>query len=218
MSDKKEQVKPLAPASHRLHIHDHSDAFSVDLASHLCRRRQRCIKLCGCCAAVLLITVTVVLVLMFTVFHVRVPVLKMNAVNVKGVGELNGVGPGRNLTFDFDVSVKNPNAASFKFGNTTTYVYYDGSLIGEATGPPGETRARKRREMDVSVGVMVDEIMRVGRLKSDLEAGMLGIRSLTTISGKVKITREIKRNFVVKLNCTMNVSIRRQEIQDLSCD
>lgn len=217
MSDSKEQVKPLAPASHRLHIDDHSDAFSVDLASHLCLRRQRCIKLCGCSAAVLLITVTVILVLMFTVFHVRVPVLKMNAANVKGVGELNSVGPGRNLTFDFDVSMKNPNAASFKFSNTTTYVYYDGSLIGEATGRAGQVRARKRIEMDVSVGVMVDEIMKVGRLKSDLEAGMLRISSLTTISGKVKITREIKRSFVVKLNCTMNVSIRWQGIQDLSC-
>ncbi|KAH6768999.1 hypothetical protein C2S51_014335 [Perilla frutescens var. frutescens] len=223
MSEKREQVKPLAPAAHRLDIYDNqSDPFSVELASHLhFHRRQRCIKLCGCSAAVLLIAVTVVLVLMFTVFHVKVPSLTMNAVTIKGVGELNSsgtsVGPGRNVTFGFEVSVKNPNVASFKFSNTTTSLYYDGSRVGENTGQPGEARARKRLRVEVNVGVMVDRLREVGRLKSDLEAGFLSISSYTTISGKVKITGAIKRSLIVKLTCTMNVSVRSQEIQDLDC-
>ncbi|XP_057811724.1 uncharacterized protein LOC131025961 [Salvia miltiorrhiza] len=223
MSDKKEQVKPLAPAAHRVDIddYDRSDAFSVELASHLCHSRQKCIKLCGCCAAILLIAVTVVLVLMFTVFHVKDPSLKMNSVAVHGVGELDrrtGSGPGRNLTFDFEVEVKNPNVASFKFGNTTTFLYYGGSLVGEATGQAGEARARKRVRMDVSVGVMVDKIMGVERLGNDLSVGILSISSYTRISGKVKITQAIKKSVVVvKLNCTMNLIVRTQGIQDLKC-
>ncbi|KAL1569130.1 hypothetical protein AAHA92_00642 [Salvia divinorum] len=223
MSDKKEQVKPLAPAAHRVDIddYDRSNAFPDELGPQLCHRRQRCIKLCGCSAAILLIALTVVLVLMFTVLHVKDPSLKMNSVTVEGVTELDGTSgfrSGRNLTFNFGLELKNPNVASYWFGNTATFLYYDGSPVGEAVGPSGEARARKRLRVDVRVGVLVDKIMEVERLKGDLSVGILSISSYMKISGKVKITQAIKKNLVIaKLNCTMNLIVRTQGIQDLNC-
>lgn len=223
MSEKKEQVKPLAPAAHRVDIddYDRSNAFPDELGPQLCRRRQRCIKLCGCSAAILLIALTVVLVLMFTVLHVKIPSLKMNSATVEGANELSatsGSGPGRNLTFGFGLEVKNPNVASYRFGNVATFLYYGGSLVGVAEGPAGEARARKRVRVDVRVVVMVDKIVEVERLKGDLSVGILSISSYMKVSGKVKITQVIKKNLVVaKLNCTMNLIVRTQGIQDLDC-
>ncbi|KAG6399364.1 hypothetical protein SASPL_140842 [Salvia splendens] len=223
MSEKKEQVKPLAPAAHRVDIddYDRSNAFPDELGPLLCRRRQRFIKLCGCSSAILLIAFTVVLVLMFTVLHVKIPSLKVNPVTVEGVAELNGTlgfGPGRNLTFGFGLEVKNPNVAPYRFGNVATFLYYGGSLVGQAEGPAGEARARKRVRVDVRVVVMVDKIREVERLKGDLSVGILSISSYMKVSGKVKITQAIKKNLVIaKLNCTMNLIVRTQGIQDLNC-
>lgn len=216
MADRKEQAKPLALAVHQFDVNEH-DAFPVDFMS---RRRQKCIKFCGCSAAVLLILVVIILILMLTIFHVKDPVLKLNSVKIDGLNLLsskNNFLQGLNLTVVADVSVKNPNVASFKFDNTTTNVYYNGSLVGEVRTPAGQAKARRTLRMNVTVDVMVDKIVEVERFKSDLIAGILPLSTYTRISGKVKITDVIKRSIVVKMNCTMNVNVSSQAIQDRNC-
>ncbi|KAI3453766.1 hypothetical protein Pfo_010429 [Paulownia fortunei] len=213
MSEKKEQAKPLAPAAHRIDVEE-TDAFSVEfMAGH----HRKCIKCCGCSVAILLIIAMVILVLMFTVFRVKDPILKLNSVNIQGLDRSMDFGPGLNLTVEADVSIKNPNVASFKFSNTTTNVYYDGSIIGETKTPSGEAKARRTLRMNLSIKLRMDKILKVGRLRSDLGKGLLPISSYTRISGKVKITHVIKRSVVVKMNCTMNVNISSHGIQDQNC-
>ncbi|KAL8543560.1 hypothetical protein ACS0TY_004208 [Phlomoides rotata] len=215
MAEKKEQVKPLAPTSHRIDINKHDD-FPVEFTS---RRRRKCIKCCGCSVAVSLILVVTVLILMLTVLHVKDPLLKLNAVNIDGVDSLSGDPSGRNLTLVADVSLKNPNAASFKFENTTTYVYYGDSLVGEGRTPAGRVGARRSIRVSVLVDVMVDKIVEVESFKSDLSKGVLGISTNTRMSGKVKITGVSKKSVVVEMNCTMNVNVNvnRQVIEDRKC-
>ncbi|KAI3468675.1 hypothetical protein Pfo_025338 [Paulownia fortunei] len=216
MAEKKEQVKPLAPAAHPIDIDEHH-AFPVEFTT---RPYQKCIKCCGCSAAILLILVMIVLTLMLTVFRVKDPFMTMNSVKIDGLDIFNSstISPqGLNLTVVADVSIKNPNVASFKFDSTTTNVYYNGSVVGEVRTPSGQARARRTLRMNVSVDVMVDEILEVARFKSDLVAGILPLSTYTRISGKVKITDVIRRSVVVKMNCTMNVNISSQAIQDRNC-
>ncbi|KAK6117039.1 hypothetical protein DH2020_049215 [Rehmannia glutinosa] len=171
MSDKKEQVKPLAPAAHRLDIEDQTDAFPPEyMAAH----HRRCIKCGGCIFAILLIIVMVLLVLMFTVFRVKDPILKINYVNTQDLDNRTDFGPGHNLTIEAHVSVRNPNVASFRFSNVTTDVYYDGSIIGEAWAPSGEVRARRTLRMNLPIELRAD----------NLGVGILAISSYTRISGK----------------------------------
>ncbi|KAL9167576.1 hypothetical protein ABFS82_05G107300 [Erythranthe guttata] len=222
MSEKKEQVKPLAPTSHRIHIEEEeTDTFSSEfMPAH----HRRCIKCCGCSTAIFLIVFTTILILMFTVFRVKDPILKMNSTNITIQGMDNNsttpstfFGPGLNLTIEARVSIKNPNVASFKFDNTTTIMYYDGSVIGETQGPFGEVGPRRTLRMDVSIELMVDKIVGVGRFKSDISVGLLPISSYTRINGRVKISSAIRRIFVVKLNCTMNLNVSSRWIQDQNC-
>ncbi|KAL7150420.1 hypothetical protein ABFS83_05G110800 [Erythranthe nasuta] len=221
MSEKKEQVKPLAPASHRIHIEEETDTFSSEfMPAH----HRRCIKCCGCSTAIFLIIFTIILILMFTVFRVKDPILRMNSTNITIQGMDNttttpftSFGPGLNLTIGARISIKNPNVASFKFDNTTTILYYDGSVIGETQGPFGEVGPRRTLRMDVSIELIVDKIVGVGRFKSDISVGLLPISSYTRISGKVKISSSIRRSVVVKLNCTMNLNVSSREIQDQNC-
>ncbi|KAL6986329.1 hypothetical protein U1Q18_019696 [Sarracenia purpurea var. burkii] len=217
-----EQVKPLAPAAKRISIDDDYYAAYVSISTELRHqhRPKNCVKCCGCIAALILIQAVIVLVLIFTVFHVKDPVLKMNSVKIQGLDLINGatLRPGANLTVTADVSVKNPNIASFKFSNaTTTTVYYDGVVVGEGRNPPGVAKARRTLRRNVTIDVMLERILVVPRLRSDLSFGALNISSFTSVSGRVKILKIFKKHVVVKMNCTMTVNVTSQAIQDQNC-
>lgn len=216
MSDKKEQVKPLAPAAHHLDIED-PDAFSTKLTA--ASPHRKCIKGCGCSAAIFVIISTVIIILMFTVFRVKDPSLKISSVNIQGV-DMNAsqaFGPGLKLVVRVDLAIKNPNVSSFKFTNTTTDLYYNGSVIGERNSLPGQVEARRTFRTNVVIEIMVDKILERPRFKNDTVVGLLPISSHTRISGKIKVTSVIKRSVVVKMNCTMNLNISSWGIQDRKC-
>ncbi|KAM7525818.1 hypothetical protein LguiA_015720 [Lonicera macranthoides] len=210
----KEQEKPLAPAYTRTPTH----FLSTELKNH--RPRHRKFLLCGCIAAVLLIIVVVILVLSFTVFHIKDPVMNLNAVQIQGLEFINATNilsdPTTNITVLADVSVKNPNVATFKYNEATTRLYYDGVLVGEARTPPGRAMARRTVRLNVTIDVMVNRLVAVPGLGSDLNAGALPVRSYSSISGRVKILN-VKKNVAVKMNCTMIVNVTSRSIQDQNC-
>ncbi|CDP12090.1 unnamed protein product [Coffea canephora] len=213
----KEQAKPLAPASHRIHVEEGAEAQSMETKNYSSRRR--CIKCCGISTALILILATTMLVLAFTVFRVKKPVLTMNSVKVEGLDvamEAN-FRLGTNVTLVAEVSMKNPNVASFKLDNSTTYLYYGGKMVGEAMTPPGHARARRTMHMNITVDILADQLLDVHRLWSDLQAGALPMGSYTRISGKVNILNIIKKRVVVRMNCTMTVDIHSQSMRDQEC-
>ncbi|XP_042056491.1 uncharacterized protein LOC121801097 [Salvia splendens] len=126
---RREQEKPLAPA---IPANSKLSPFPPEFISH---RRHRCLKCCGCSAALLLILAVTTLILMLTIFHVKHPSLEIISVKIVG---LNSLSNNNNPTLVAGVSIKNPNAALFKFHEAVTEVYYDGALVGEGRAAPGE--------------------------------------------------------------------------------
>ncbi|XP_031096411.1 late embryogenesis abundant protein At1g64065 [Ipomoea triloba] len=216
----KEQVRPLA--SHRyLHVDVENDGFSVEVKKTRHRHYHgKCIKFCGCCTAVLLVVAVAIIVLASTVFHVKDPTIKMNTIRIEGLSFLStgNLNPGVNLTLVSDLSVKNPNAASFKFNDAAeTSLLYGGKVVGEAKIPAGNARARRTLQLNVTVDVMVEKLLEVPRLKSDLVTGELPVAIYTTIHGKVKVLRIVKKSATLKMNCSMSFNILRQDIENLDC-
>ncbi|XP_073307166.1 uncharacterized protein [Primulina huaijiensis] len=212
MAEKKEQEKPLA---HRIDI-DRNESFAVEFMKP---RHRNCVKCCGCTTAILLILVTTVIILMVTIFHLKDPVLIFNMSKIEGLDVLKEAKApsGLNLRSEAEVSIKNPNVVSFKFNNTTTIVYYDGFVIGEAVNPSGQAKARRTLRMNVLMYIMVDKILAVPRLRDDLVAKTLPFSTYTRITGKVKLANVIQKRFVVTLNCTVDVSVSGQTIEDKNC-
>lgn len=220
MAERREQEKPLAPATQPILFN--KPQYTPFAAEFTSRRRQRYLKCCGCAAALLLILVFTILILTITVFHVKDPTLKLNSLKIDGLDLLSNNtnlnrGGGLNLTLEADISIKNPNAASFKFEEATTDVYYEGAVVGEVRSPAGEARARRTRTMSVVVDVMVDKMVGVKRFESDLIAGSFAVSTSTRISGVVKIADVVKKSVVVKMKCTMNLDLRSHAIQDRVC-
>ncbi|KAG6424182.1 hypothetical protein SASPL_114595 [Salvia splendens] len=75
---------------------------------------------------------------MLTIFHVKHPSLEIFSVKIDGLNSISNNNP----TLVAGVSIKNPNAASFKFHEAATEVYYDGALVGEGRAAPGEAGHR----------------------------------------------------------------------------
>ncbi|KAK1326150.1 hypothetical protein QJS10_CPA01g02260 [Acorus calamus] len=122
-----------------------------------------------------------------------------------------------NLTVIADVSFKNPNAVSFRYGNTTTTISYRGSTIGEVPGPPGVAPAHRTKRMNLTMDVLGDKLLESPNLLTDVGAGSLGVGSLTIIGGRVKILGFIKHHVDVILNCSYTFNISTQSIPDHSC-
>ena len=122
---------------------------------------KKLMKRCACPLASLLLLAIVIIVLIFTVFRVKDPVITMNSIKITKLQLVNTMSqqPGANMSLVADVSVKNPNVASFRYSNTTTSLYYHGVIVGEARGPPGRAKARRTLRMNVTIDVITDRVV-----------------------------------------------------------
>ncbi|XP_077210471.1 late embryogenesis abundant protein At1g64065-like [Tasmannia lanceolata] len=210
-----EDIKPLAPANFNVEPVDQEEA-RWELPTKI--RNRRCIICCGCCTAVLVILGIVILVLALTVFRVRDPEMTMNSVKIDQLTFRLDTPPALNMTIMANISVKNPNAASFKFGNSTTFLSYRGTTVGEARIPAGKASARRTLHMNVTVDVLADKLLGVANLYSDIASGALPVSSYSKIGGRVNLLNIFKRHVTVMMNCTMTVSVSNQAIQDQKCN
>ncbi|ONI23263.1 hypothetical protein PRUPE_2G178500 [Prunus persica] len=211
----KEQVRPLAPAANG----QSSDADEAALHSKKFGLKKF-IYCCGGITALLLILAVVIIILAFTVFRLKEPKIKMNKVTVTRLELINDnttPKPGSNISLTADVSVKNPNAASFRYNNTTTTLYYHGVVVGEAHGSPGKAKARRTMRMNITVDVITDRLTSNPKWGADVGSGLLTMSSYSRIPGRVNMWNIIKRHVVVKMNCTMTVNISSQAIQEQKC-
>ncbi|KAM3396691.1 late embryogeneis abundant protein [Capsicum galapagoense] len=224
-SSTNDQSQFLALGSHRIHVDNDDNDITMELHKKK-RRRRRCIKCCGCCIATMLVLIVIMLVLGFTLFRVHEPFIRMNSVKIDGISYLmtssgsssTTLQPSiSNLTVFADVSVKNPNAVSFKFDEATTSLFYDDVVIGETLTPPGTAKARRTLRMNISMEVMVEKILKIPRLGRDLRYGELLVSTYTRINGKIKILNIVKKNAEIKMNCIMMVDLRNQDVRNFDC-
>ncbi|XP_021644150.1 late embryogenesis abundant protein At1g64065-like [Hevea brasiliensis] len=209
-----EQVRPLAPVTDRTSSDDEESALLLKKL-----RRRKCMKCCGCITAVLLVPAIVIVILIFTLFRVKNPSIRLNRVIITHLELINNTipKPGTNMSLIADVSVKNPNIASFKYSNTTSALYYHGELVGEARGPPGRAKARRTLRMNVTVDIITDNLLSNPNLNTEAGTGLLTMDSYSKIPGRVKLLNIIKKHITVKMNCTITVNISSQAIQAQKC-
>lgn len=174
-------------------------------------RRRKVVKIFAIVVALLLLTLAIILI-----FKVKDPVIKLNGVMVN---QLNLSSPLSNMSLTARVSVKNPNFATFKYRNTSTTIYYRGTVvIGEARGPGGRARARRTTTMNITVDLMIARILGDPNLQSDVSSGLIPISSYTRVGGRVKVLAFITRHANVELNCSVLVNITSQAIHEQQCN
>ncbi|KAI3444482.1 hypothetical protein Pfo_001147 [Paulownia fortunei] len=201
-----EQVHPVAPAVDGGFTFEEKETAATGI------RPRRCITCCGYIAALLLIQSAAVLTLAFTVFKLKGPSIRVNKLALEKLALINGT----NTTLNADVWVKNPNFASFKYGNMTTTLFYRGAVIGEARGPPGRAKARRTTRVNVTVDIITDRILSQPDLDSDLFSGLVNMSSYTRVGGRLSMFI-IKKQMTVKMNCNITINITSRAIQQHKC-
>ncbi|XP_026427803.1 late embryogenesis abundant protein At1g64065-like [Papaver somniferum] len=175
-------------------------------------RRKKYVKCCGFCTVTVLILVAVFLALLFTLF-LRDPEIKTNKLTVvKLKSDLKF-----NVSLIADVSMKNPNAATFKYGNSTTVLYYKGNQIGEIPIPPGKAKPRRTQQMDLPFELDTAKLYTTPGIQSDAVSGVLDMTTKTRVVGKMKIFGITNNNIVVKMDCKMRFNLTSLSILDQKC-
>lgn len=203
----KEQVKPLAPSYlFRSYIDADMEAKSL----HAARRRKTYVKCCGCAAAIIVITAVALIILAFTLFHVRG--LTIRVITLSGASNLAAAAAGDNVTLVAEVSIRNPNAGTFRYKDAPTTVFYGGQAVGSGRSPGRAIGPRSTVRANVTMEVAPSEVLAAPRFADDVAAGALRLESFTRIEGRVKIANIVKRNIVVEMNCTIMYDIAFKQV------
>nr|WIW57615.1 late embryogenesis abundant protein LEA45 [Pinus tabuliformis] len=174
------------------------------------RRKRRILCCCGSTVALLLLFVIVCVILAVTVFKGREPKVTVNSVALKGfVFNFDATQLKLNFSVSLDVnlSIENPNKASFKFGNGTTQLLYRGTNIGEGNIPAVEIGSDGTITMNVIVTVLPDQVLSNGNAISDALAGSFPISSWTRIPGRVNFLNIFKHHAVSYTSCNISIAV-----------
>ncbi|CAA6669215.1 unnamed protein product [Spirodela intermedia] len=183
------------------------------------RRRRICIAVAV--AATLVAIALVFVVLGFTVFRPRHAIATINSffLGVVQAGNSSfGIGVDVNATLLVDLSVTNPNRASFSYPRGgTAELFYRGNVAGVAAIPPGAIGARETLRMNVTLTVLAGRFIADSNVYSDILSGSLAVNTFTRIAGKVTVLGLLKLRTVAYTTCDVVVNVTSRSISSTSC-
>jgi hypothetical protein len=214
---KYEPTGPLAIPSPAVHPATTDDAGDAEAAAtgrwrsvQYLRRRRCALWCCGCCASTVVVLGIVALVLALTVFRIKDPELTMNRVTLEGIdGDLGTASHpvSVNATLNADISIKNPNVASFRFARSETDFYNAGETVGVAYAPAGEVGADRTVRMNVTLDVLADRISPNVNATDLIFGTDYNVTSYTHITGRVNVLGIYKRDLDIKMNCSITLEV-----------
>ncbi|KAM1386924.1 hypothetical protein PS1_033323 [Malus domestica] len=122
-----------------------------------------------------------------------------------------------NLTLGVDLSVNNPNKVGFKYKNSTAFLNYRGTNVGEAQIGSGEIFADRTKSMNVTLTIMADRLLGKSELFSDVVAGTLPLNTLTKVSGEVSVLGIFKIHVVSTSSCDFRIDVGNVTVGQQHC-
>ncbi|KAJ4962275.1 hypothetical protein NE237_022214 [Protea cynaroides] len=168
----------------------------------------------------LLFVFLLLMILGLTIFKGKEPTITVDSVTVKNL-QYSLEPPPKikaylNATLLLDMSVYNPNKASFKYGNSSANIDYNGELVGEAMIPAGDIPSDGTVEIITTVTIMADRLLSDSNFYSDMVYGSIPFSVYTRISGKVKILI-FKKHIDTHTSCYIALNIRTGNVTDTQC-
>lgn len=182
------------------------------------RRHKHLFTCCGVFWGFIVLLGIVILILSFTVFKTKQPVITIDNVVLETFRvNLSNIDASVNLTLGVDVSVWNPNHASFKYTNSTSYMFYRSSQVGEAPIPAGRIGARGIEKLTTSLKLNASRVLSNPYVFSDLLVGSFPISTTAEVSGRVNILNIFKHHARSSSYCSMSVSVATRSVQNMTC-
>ena len=163
-----------------------------------------------CCiiTTILLLLILTLVILYFTLLKPKQPVIVATPVSLKNIKF--GIFPIVTLQvkLGIDVFIKNRNYAGFKYGNSSTSVYYRGIFVGQAPIPAGEIGARATQNISTVIDLEVDKVISNPCFLPDMLSGMMNLTSGSTMVGAVILLKIFKLHATSSVNCDITVFVK----------
>ncbi|XP_043694038.1 uncharacterized protein LOC122644710 [Telopea speciosissima] len=168
----------------------------------------------------LLFVFLLLLILGLTVFKAKDPTTTVDSVSVKSLQSKIDPPPSTkaylNVTLKLDMSVYNPNKASFKYSDSIALIDYNGGLVGEAAIPAGTIPSDGTAGMNTTVTLLADRLLSDSKFYSDMVSDALPLFVSTKISGKVKVLM-IKKSIISNTACNITLKISNASVVNQEC-
>ncbi|KAF6985216.1 hypothetical protein CFC21_003108 [Triticum aestivum] len=185
-------------------------------------RRRRAIICASFAVLVLLLLAAVAAIVLLAVLRPRDPTTELLSANATGAAPrvtFPTVSVQLNVTFLLVVRLRNPNPASFRYGEAATTLLYRGAPVGSAVVPAGTVPSRGATTMRLGMTVQADKVVAaagIGGLLGDVLAGEMEFEARTDVKGRVTFLGFVKRNAQGRSACRIaigvpDVKVRRQE-------
>ncbi|KAL3682066.1 hypothetical protein R1sor_000088 [Riccia sorocarpa] len=189
----------------------------VPLPFHRKRSVQIC---CGVTTALLVVVIILILILSFTVFKAKNPRITVTGMALQSFSA--NVDPSLksvhlDVSLHLNVSVRNPNIASFKYENSSTYLFYRGKEAGSAAIPAGEVKAKQTVKFSTFLQIQALQLMIDANLTNDLAANVIPVSTYSSIQGRLNVINIFKRHAVSTSTCTANIFITNTTLRDFNC-
>ncbi|CAM6084506.1 unnamed protein product [Calypogeia fissa] len=183
-------------------------------------RRKSCQICCATTTAVILLLGLIILILSFTEFKVRDPVVKVTGMTLQSFSvsmDTTLTNFRLDVALHLNVSVYNPNIASFKYSNSSTFLYYRGREVGSALVPAGKVGAKKTERFETYLDIQALQIVMNANLTSDLQAGVIPINTYSAIRGTLNVINVFKHHAISTSDCWTNIVVSNQTLKDFNC-
>ncbi|XP_057466653.1 late embryogenesis abundant protein At1g64065-like [Actinidia eriantha] len=160
----------------------------------------------------------IILLFIFIVMKSRTPKFHMRPSNSFDTFDVQPSTPSFNMRLNAQLGVRNTNFGPFKYDTTAITFYYKDTEVGCATVPESKANFLSTKKVDVPVDLVMPTTLACSEdLISDLNSGILPLTSQSKLNGKVEIMFLFKKNRTVDMNCTMEVNIAIEELQNIKC-
>ncbi|MCD9643697.1 hypothetical protein HAX54_031353 [Datura stramonium] len=165
----------------------------------------------------------VALIFSMIFFRFKSPSFEIGLIEVQNLRFTNSTNSSSfTMTMGAQIIVDNENFGRIKFQDSSMSVFmYDNVTIGFANVNVGGVGARKSKRIGISLQVKAnDQLLNHsynGNLSSDINSRMVKLTSFAELRGKVKVMKIVSKYKTSEMNCTMNLNLTSQAIQDLLC-
>lgn len=192
-----------------------------DAPLYVKRRKALVCACCGGLAGLVLLLGILILILSFTVFKAKEPEISIEQIELGSLGlpsSLNISDLHLNLSLSVAVSVYNPNHASFRYSDSTSFMFYRQLTVGEASIPAGKIGARATEILHTTLKLNASSsLLLEPHLFSDLAAGSFPISTSARVSGRVNVFNIFKHHARSSSLCTMSIDIVSRSVQNMTC-
>eukprot|EP00252_Welwitschia_mirabilis_P007948 TRINITY_DN19647_c0_g1_i1.p1 TRINITY_DN19647_c0_g1~~TRINITY_DN19647_c0_g1_i1.p1 ORF type:complete len:227 (-),score=-30.40 TRINITY_DN19647_c0_g1_i1:276-956(-) len=199
----------------------HSEKPLHDAVTARRRRRRHILWALAGIFALVLLALLILVIVAATVLKPKDPDISVNSVAVDHFHAK--IDPALlsidlNVTLRLGVLVRNPNHASFRFGNSTAEVFYRGNLVGDADIPAGKLPAGSSVDMNVTLVLIGGRnLLSDGRILKDALSGKIPLSTTTRVAGRVNVLGVFRHHAVSYSVCNLTVAVPAGSLVEQQC-